>query len=115
VKRGRGDDVARHGGPERRLRAVPERREEDRRREALTFVFRSAWEHGVSGQAAIIQAMQKILVAYTVLHNAPELAEVLADIRYLVADGVREFEGMLRYLLQVQDALPLDTPADPEL
>jgi hypothetical protein len=107
--------VSKYVGPDRReLRAVPVRREEDRVREALTIVFRSAWEHGVNGRAQIIAAMQKILVAYTVLHNAPELAEVIADVRWLVADAIKEFEGMLRYLLQVQDTLPMDAPGDPE-
>jgi hypothetical protein len=49
--------------PERRLRAVPPRRAEDRRREELTDVFRDTWQHGVNGQAQVIKAMQELITS----------------------------------------------------
>ena len=93
---------------ERRLRAVPPRRMADREREELTNVFRATWEHGVNGQARIIQGMQKILVAYTQLGDPTELGETLADLRWLIGQGVRDFEQMLEELLRFQDSLPVD-------
>ena len=55
--------------PERRLRAVAPRRAEDRRREDLTDVFRTAWEHGVNGQAQVIKGMQEIIHSYSLLRD----------------------------------------------
>jgi hypothetical protein len=93
---------------ERRLRAVPSRRKEDREREELTNVFRATWEHGVDGQARVIQGMQKILYAYTQLGEPTELRETIADIRWLIGQGVRDYQLMLDELLKLQDSLPAD-------
>ncbi len=93
---------------ERRLRAVPSRRMEDREREELTNVFRTTWEHGVNGQARIVQGMQKIIYAYTQLGDPAELRETIADTRWLIGQGVRDFQRMLEELLKFSDSLPVD-------
>jgi len=101
--------------PERRLRAVAPRRAEDRRREDLTEVFRMAWEHGVNGQAQVIKGMQQILLSYTLLQDKEAMSEAVANVRWLIAAGVRDFQAMLDELHKVQTNLPRDTPAPDEL
>ena len=100
--------------PERRLPAVAPRRAEDRRREDLTEVFRLAWEHGVNGQAQVIKGMQQILVSYTLLQDKEAMSETVANVRWLIAAGVRDFQAMLDELHKVQTNLPRDTPAPDE-
>jgi hypothetical protein len=100
--------------PERRLRAVAPRRAEDRRREDLTDVFRLAWEHGVNGQAQVIKGMQQIIRSYTVLGDKEALSETVANVRWLIAAGIRDFQAMLDELGKLQTDLPRDAPASDE-
>ena len=100
--------------PERRLRAVAPRRAEDRRREDLTELFRMAWEHGVNGQAQVIKGMQQILVSYALLQDKEAMSETVANVRWLIAAGVRDFQAMLDELHKLQTNLPRDTPAPDE-
>ena len=101
--------------PERRLYAVAPRRAEDRRREGLTEVFRTTWEHGVNGQAQVIKAMQQIIHSYSLLQDREAMSEAVANVRWLIAAGVRDFQAMLDELHKVQTNLPRDTPAPDEL
>jgi hypothetical protein len=100
--------------PERRLRAVAPRRAEDRRREDLTEVFRTAWEHGVNGQAQVIKGMQEIIHAYTVVQDKAAMSELVANVRWLIAAGVRDFQAMLEALGRLQTGLPREAPAPDE-
>jgi hypothetical protein len=100
--------------PERRLYAVAPRRAEDRRREDLTEVFRTAWKHGVNGQAQIIKGMQEIIHSYTVLQDKEAMSEAVANVRWLIAAGVRDFQAMLEELGKLQTGLPRDAPAPDE-
>ncbi len=100
--------------PERRLRAVAPRRAEDRRREDLTGLFRIAWEHGVNGQAQVIKGMQQIIHSSTLLQDKEALSETVANVRWLIAAGIRDFQAMLDELGKLQTELPRDTPAPDE-
>jgi hypothetical protein len=100
--------------PERRLRAVAPRRAEDRRREDLTDVFRLAWEHGVNGQAQVIKGMQQILASYSLLQDKEAMGEVVANVRWLIAAGIRDFQAMLDELGKLQTGLARDAPAPDE-
>jgi hypothetical protein len=100
--------------PERRLPAVAPRRAEDRRREDLTDVFRMSWEHGVNGQAQVINGMQQIINAYTLLQDKEALSETVANVRWLIAAGIRDFQTMLDELGKLQTDLPRDAPAPDE-
>jgi hypothetical protein len=100
--------------PERRLRAVAPRRAEDRRREELTDVFRHTWQHGVNGQAHVIKAMQELITASTLLQDKEALSETVANVRWLVAAGVRDFQAMLEELGRLQRRLPRDARAPDE-
>jgi hypothetical protein len=99
--------------PERRLYAVAPRRAEDRRREGLTEVFRTTWEHGVNGQAQVIKGMQHIH-SYTLLQDKEAMSEAVANVRWLIAAGVRDFQAMLEELGNLQAGLPRDAPASDE-
>jgi hypothetical protein len=96
--------------PERRLRAVAPRRAEDRRREDLTDVFRTTWEHGVNGQAQIIKGMQQIIHASTLLQDKEAMSEAVANVRWLIAAGIRDFQAMLDELDKLQTDLPRNAP-----
>ena len=98
--------------PERRLRAVAPRRAEDRRREDLTDVYRLAWEHGVNGQAQVIKGMQQIIRSYTLLQDKEAMSEAVANIRWLIAAGIRDLQAMLDELGKLQTGLPV-TPQHP--
>jgi hypothetical protein len=100
--------------PDRRLRAVAPRRAEDRRREDLTDVFRLAWEHGVNGQAQVIKGMQQIIHSYTLLGDKEAMSETVANVRWLIAAGIRDFQAMLEELGKLQKDLPRDAPAPDE-
>ena len=100
--------------PERRLRAVAPRRAEDRRREGLTDVFRLAWEHGVNGQAQVIQGMQQIIQCYTLLGDNEAMSEAAANVRWLIAAGIGDLQAMLDELAKLQKDLPRDAPAPDE-
>jgi hypothetical protein len=96
-----------------RLRAVAPRRAEDRRREDLTDVFRLAWEHGVNGQAQVIKGMQQIIHSYTLLRDEEAMSEAVANMRWLIAAGIRDFQA-LDELGKLQTGLPRDAPAPDE-
>jgi hypothetical protein len=100
--------------PERRLRAVAPRRAEDRRREDLTDVFRTTWEHGVNGQAQVIKGMQQIIHASTLLQDKQAMSEAVANVRWLIAAGIRDFQAMLDELRKLQTDLPRNAPAPDE-
>jgi hypothetical protein len=110
----RRDDSLDGDPPERRLVAVAPRRAEDRRREDLTDVFRLAWEHGVNGQAQVIKGMQQIIHAYTLLQDKEAMSEAVANMRWLIAAGIRDFQAMLEELGKLQTDLPRDAPAPDE-
>jgi hypothetical protein len=98
--------------PERRLRAVAPRRAEDRRREDLTDVFRMSWEHGVNGQAQVIRGMQQIIQSYRLLQDKEAMSEAVANVRWLIAAGIRDLQAMLDELGKLQTDLPA-TPQHP--
>jgi hypothetical protein len=100
--------------PERRLYAVAPRRAEDRRREGLTEVFRTTGEHGVNGQAQVIKGMQQIIHSYTLLQDKEAMSETVANVRWLIAAGIRDFQAMLEELGKLQADLPRDAPAPDE-
>ena len=100
--------------PERRLYAVAPRRAEDRRREGLTEVFRTTWEHGVNGQAQVIKGMQQIIHSYSLLQDREAMSEAVANVRWLIAAGIRDFQAMLEELGKLQAGLPRDAPASDE-
>jgi len=92
--------------PERRLYTVAPRRAEDRRREDLTGLFRLTWEHGVNGQAQVIKAMQQIIHSYTLLQDKEAMSETVANVRWLIAAGIRDFQAMLDAFRRLQRSLP---------
>jgi hypothetical protein len=100
--------------PDRRLYAVAPRRAEDRRREDLTDLFRTTWEHGVNGQAQVITGMQQIIHSYTLLQDRAAMSEAVANVRWLIAAGIRDFRAMLDELGKLQSDLPCDAPAPDE-
>jgi hypothetical protein len=100
--------------PERRLYAVAPRRAEDRRREGLTEVFRTTWEYGVSGQAQVIKGMQQVIHSYTLLQDREAMSEAVANVRWSIAAGIRDFQAMLDELGKLQMGLPRDAPAPDE-
>lgn len=100
--------------PERRLRAVSPRRAEDRRREELTDVFRHTWQHGVNGQAQVIKAMQELFTSATLLQDRAAMSEAVANVRWLIAAGIRDLQAMLEELAKLQRRLPRDAPAPDE-
>jgi hypothetical protein len=100
--------------PERRLRAVPPRRAEDRRREEFTDVFRQTWGHGVNGQAQAIKAMQELINASTLRQDKEAMGEAVANVRWLIAAGIRDFQAMLGELGKLQASLPRDAQAPDE-
>jgi hypothetical protein len=100
--------------PERRLRAVTPRRAEDRQREDLTDMFRAAWEHSVNGQAQVIKGMQQIIHSYSLLQDKEAMSEAVANVRWLIAAGIRDFQAMLEELGKLQAGLPRDASASDE-
>ena len=100
--------------PQRRLRAVAPRRAEDRHRQELSEVVRQAWVYGVNGQAQVIKAMQELLTASALLGDEQAMGEVVAEVRWLLAAGVRDFQAMLGALGRLQRGLPRDAPAPDE-
>jgi hypothetical protein len=100
--------------PDRRLRAVTPRRAEDRQREDVTDMCRAAWEHSVNGQAQVIKGMQQIIHSYSLLQDKEALSEAVANVRWLIAAGIRDFQAMLGELGKLQKGLPRDAPAPDE-
>jgi hypothetical protein len=77
-------------------------------------VFRHTWQHGVNGQAHVIKAMQELITASTLLQDKEALSETVANVRWLVAAGVRDFQAMLEEPGRLQRGLPRDAPAPDE-
>jgi hypothetical protein len=78
-------------------------------------MFRTIREHGVNGQAQVIKGMQPIIHAYTLLQGKDAMSEAVANVRGLVAAGIRDFQAMLDELGKLQTGLPRDAPAPDEL
>jgi hypothetical protein len=77
-------------------------------------VFRLAWEHGVNGQTQVIKGMQQIIHSYTVLQDRAAMSEAVANVRWLIAAGIRDFQAMLDELGKLLTGLPRDAPAPDE-
>jgi len=77
-------------------------------------VLRMSWEHGVNGQAQIITGMQQIIHSYTLLQDKQALSDTVANIRWLIAAGIRDFQAMLEELHKLQSDIPRDAPAPDE-
>ena len=77
-------------------------------------MFGTTWEHGVNGQAQVIKGMQQIINSYTRLQDKEALSEAVANVRWLIAAGIRDFQAMLDELGKLQTGLPLDAPAPDE-
>ena len=77
-------------------------------------MFRLAWEHGVNGQAQVIKGMQQIIHSYTRLADKEAMSETVANVRWLIAAGIRDFQAMLDELAKLQKGLPRDAPAPDE-
>ena len=77
-------------------------------------MFRQTWGHGVNGQAQVIKAMQEILNAYHLLQDKAAMGETVANVRWLIAAGIREFQAMLDELGKLQRTLPRDAQAPDE-
>jgi hypothetical protein len=78
----------------------------------LTDVFRLAWEHGVNGQAQVIKGMQQIIHSYTLLGDKEAMSETVANVRWLIAAGIRDFQAMLDELAKLQRTYSV-TPQHP--
>ena len=76
-------------------------------------MFRLAWEHGVNGQTQVIKGMQQIIHSYTVLQDRAAMSEAVANVRWLIAAGIRDFRAMLDEL-GTQKGLPRHAPAPDE-
>jgi hypothetical protein len=55
--------------------------------------------------------MQQIIHAYTLLQNKEAMSEAVANLRWLIAAGIRDFQAMLDELGKLQT----DLPATPQL
>ena len=88
------------------------------RRDTGSLLFHSAqhrpWEHGVNGQAQVIKGMQQIIHAYTLLQDKEAMSEAVANVRWLIAAGIRDFQAMLDALGKLQADLPRDAPPPDE-
>jgi hypothetical protein len=71
-------------------------------------------EHGVNGQAQVIKGMQQIITTYTLLQDKAAMSEAVANVRWLIAAGIRDFQAMLEELGKLQTGLPRDAPAPDE-
>ena len=77
-------------------------------------MFRMSWEHGVNGQAQVIRGMQQIIQSYRLLQDKEAMSEAVANVRWLIAAGIRDFQAMLDELGKLQADLPRDAPAPDE-
>jgi hypothetical protein len=66
------------------------------------------------GQARVIAGMQHIIYAYTVIPDPHALSDAVAEVRWRIADGVREFQAMLAALKPFRSGLPNNAPAEDE-
>ena len=56
----------------------------------------------------------QIIHAYTLVQDKEALSETGANVRWLIAAGIRDFQVMLEKLHKLQSDLPRDTPAPDE-
>ena len=56
----------------------------------------------------------QIIHSYTLLQDKEALSETVANVRWLIAAGIRDFQAMLEELHKLQSDLPRDTPAPDE-
>jgi hypothetical protein len=56
----------------------------------------------------------QIIHAYTLLQDKEALSETGANVRWLIAVGIRDFQAMLEELHKLQSDLPRDAPAPDE-
>jgi hypothetical protein len=52
--------------------------------------------------------------SYTLVQDKEALSETVANVRWLIAAGIRDFKAMLEELGKLQSHLPRDTPAPDE-
>ena len=77
-------------------------------------MFGTTWEHGVNGQAQVIKGMPQITHAYILLHDKEAMSEAVANVRWLIVAGIRDFRAMLDELRKLQTDLPRNAPAPDE-
>jgi hypothetical protein len=58
--------------------------------------------------------MQQIIHSYTLLGDKEAMSETVANVRWLIAAGIRDFQAMLDELRKLQAGLPRDAPASDE-
>jgi len=58
--------------------------------------------------------MQQIIHSYTLLGDKEAMSEAVANVRWLIAAGIRDFQAMLDELGKLQMDLPRDAPAPDE-
>jgi uncharacterized coiled-coil protein SlyX len=56
--------------------------------------------------------MQQIIHAYTLLQDKEAMSDAVANVRWLIAAGIRDFQAMLEELHKLQSDLPA-TPQHP--
>ena len=58
--------------------------------------------------------MAQIIHSFTLVQDKEALTETVANVRWLIAAGIRDFQAMLEALHKLQSDLPRDTPAPDE-
>jgi hypothetical protein len=58
--------------------------------------------------------MHHSIYAYIVIPDPHALSDAVAEVRWRIADGVREFQAMLAELERFQSGLPNNAPAEDE-
>ena len=58
--------------------------------------------------------MQQIIHSYTLVQDKEAMSEAVANVRWLIAAGIRDFQAMLDELGKLQTGLPRDAPAPDE-
>jgi hypothetical protein len=58
--------------------------------------------------------MQQIIHCYTLVQDKEAMGEAVANVRWLIAAGIRDFQAMLEELGRLQTDLPRDAPAPDE-
>jgi len=58
--------------------------------------------------------VQQIIHSYTLLQDKEAMGEAVANVRWLIAAGIRDFQAMLDELAKLQKDLPHDAPAPDE-
>ncbi|HEV8165792.1 MAG TPA: hypothetical protein VGR74_15365, partial [Actinomycetota bacterium] len=60
------------------------------------------------------KGMQQIIHASTLLQDKEAMSEAVANVRWLIAAGIRDLQAMLEELAKLQRRLPRDAPAPDE-